>query len=165
MTFSDTLWLPTLGVGVGATAVMDVWLLALKRMGLRTLDFGLLGRWVGHMRHGRLRHAPIAASAPVRGEVALGWLVHYAVGVGFAALLVLLAGPGWLQRPTPVPALLVGIVSVVAPLFVMQPAMGAGVAARRTPAPWTNRLRSLANHTVFGIGLYAAAAALQPLVR
>ena len=163
MTFPDNLWLRTACVGLGATAFFDAWLLLLKRLGVPTLDFALLGRWVGHMPRGRLRHAPIGASTPVRGEVALGWLAHYAVGLGFAALLVLLAGPEWLLRPTPLPALLVGLGSVLAPLFVMQPAMGAGIAGQRTPAPWRNRLRSLANHTVFGMGLYAAAVALGPL--
>lgn len=42
----------------------------------------------------------------------------------------------------------------------MQPAMGAGIAAANTPTPWKNRLRSLANHAVFGLGLYLAAALL-----
>ena len=150
-------------VGVGATAVMDAWLLVLQRLGVRTLDFALLGRWVGHMRHGRWRHDPIARSEPVRGETAIGWLTHYAVGMAFAFTLLLATGPEWLRQPRLAPALALGLASVAAPLGVMQPAMGAGLAARRTPTPWANRLRSLVNHTVFGAGLYLAAAALQPL--
>ena len=43
------------------------------------------------------------------------------------------------------------------PLFVMQPAMGSGFAASRTPTPLKNCLRSLANHTVFGLGQYLSA--------
>jgi hypothetical protein len=35
--------------------------------------------------------------------------------------------------------------------------MGAGVASTRTPTPLLNNLKSLANHTVFGVGLYLAA--------
>jgi hypothetical protein len=46
---------------------------------------------------------------------------------------------------------------VALPLFVMQPAMGAGVASSGTPTPLKNCLRSLANHTVFGLGLYVSA--------
>ena len=34
-------------IGIGATLVMDVWLLALKRAGVPTLNFAMLGRWVG----------------------------------------------------------------------------------------------------------------------
>ena len=48
--------------------------------------------------------------------------------------------------------------TVAAPWLVMQPAMGAGIASRRTPTPGRNRARSLANHLVFGLGLYLAAA-------
>jgi hypothetical protein len=50
-------------------------------------------------------------------------------------------------------------------LFVMQPAMGSGFAASRTPTPLKNCLRSLANHTVFGLGLYVSAVLLSLLAR
>lgn len=147
-------------IGFGATLVMDLWLALLKRLGVATGSFALIGRWVGHLVRGRLRHAAIARAAPVRHELALGWATHYAVGVAFAALLVGTQGVGWVRQPTPLPAVLTGVATVVMPLFVMQPAMGAGFAARRTPAPLANCLRSLANHTVFGVGLYLAAATL-----
>lgn len=158
-------WLRVAAIGAGATAFMDLWLLLLQRLGLPTLDFALLGRWAGHVARGRWRHAAIAQAAPVPRERALGWLTHYAVGIAFAALLVAICGMDWAAAPTPAPALLLGMATVAAPLFVMQPAMGAGIAASRTPAPWRNRLRSLANHTVFGAGLYLAAAALSGVTR
>ena len=151
-------------VGIGATALMDLWLLALQRAGLPTMDFALLGRWVGHLARGRVAHAAIRQSPPVRGERALGWLAHYAVGVAFALALVALQGPGWLARPSLMPALAFGLASVVAPLFVLQPAMGAGVASSRTPSPLKNSLRSLANHAVFGLGLFVSATVLSATV-
>ena len=70
-----------------------------------------------------------------------------------------------MRDPALLPALALGAATVVAPLFVMQPAMGAGFAASRTPAPLKNCLRSLFNHTVFGAGLYAAAAAIDAILR
>ncbi len=147
----------TIAVGIGATAFMDAWLALLQRMGVRTLDMALVGRWAGHLLRGRIAHAAIARAAPVRGERAWGWLVHYGVGVAFAALLVLVQGAGWMREPALVPALAVGTATVVMPLFVMQPAMGAGFAASRTPTPLRNCLRSVVNHGVFGLGLYIAA--------
>lgn len=147
-------------IGAGATALMDLWLLLLKRLHIPTLDFGLIGRWAGHVLQGRFAHAAIAKAAPVRGEKALGWLVHYAVGIAFAGVLAGLHGMAWTQDPRLLPALAVGIGSVAAPWFVMQPAMGAGIAASRTPTPWKNRARSLATHAVFGLGLYVAAASI-----
>lgn len=159
MTLPDTL-ARTVAIGAGATAVMDLWLLLLQRLHIPTLDFALLGRWVAHLPRGRWFHDGITRTPPVRGETAIGWITHYATGVAFAFLLVGLAGTQWLGAPAPAEALGVGIATVVAPWFVMQPAMGAGIAAAKTPAPGRNRLRSLANHTVFGFGLYLAASAL-----
>lgn len=165
MTLFDFAPLHAAAIGVGATAVMDVWLQLLKARGIPSLNFSLLGRWVGHMAHGRWSHDGIAKAAPVRGELALGWLVHYLTGIVFALALSALAGPAWLHAPTLLPALVFGITTVLLPFFVMQPAMGAGVASSRTPAPAANRARSLANHTVFGLGLYVAARALAAFVQ
>lgn len=152
-------------IGIGATAAMDAWLLLLNRLGVPTLDFALIGRWAGHIPRGRWKHAAIARAEPVPGERALGWAVHYAVGIAFAALLVLVFGADWIREPRLLPALCVGVASVVAPWFLMQPAMGAGIAASRTPAPAKNRLRSLANHTVFGAGLYLAGVLVAAIAR
>lgn len=156
MSFDEVLRIALLGAG--ATIVMDAWMLLLKMQGVPVLNFALVGRWVGHMQHGRFRHvAGIGQAAPVRGERAMGWLVHYAVGMAFALLLVAVTGLAWLQAPTLLPAIMVGMATVVMPLFIMQPAMGAGIASSRTPTPLRNCLRSLMTHTVFGLGLYLAA--------
>ena len=147
-------------VGAGAAALMDLGLWLQRR-----LDFGPVGRWVGHMAHGRFTPESIAKAAPVRGEQALGWAVHYATGIAFAGLLVTLYGPGWLAAPRLGPALAVGVGTVLAPLFVMQPAMGAGIASRKTATPLRNCVRSLLNHTAFGAGLYLAAQGLRWALR
>lgn len=147
-------------VGIGATAVMDAWLLLLSWLGVPSAGFSLVGRWVGHFPRGRFVHAAISKAEPVEFELGLGWLTHYLVGIAFAGLLVAVQGVAWLEQPTLAPALLLGVATVAAPWFVMQPAMGAGFAATKTPTPLKNCLRSLANHTVFGAGLYLAAAAL-----
>lgn len=149
-------------VGIGATALMDLWLFLLARLGVPTTSFALIGRWVGHMRHGRFAHLAIAKAPPVRGERGLGWLTHYAVGIGYAALLVAVMGDTWLAQPSVLPALALGVATVAAPWFVMQPAMGSGVLASKTPSPLRHCLRNLAHHAVFGSGLYLAAAALAP---
>lgn len=136
--------------------MMDLWLL-LQSLHVPTLNFALLGRWVGHMPRDRWAHDGIAKTEPVRGELALGWAVHYATGIVFATLLVFLAGPQWLQAPTIAPAPALGMVTVAVPLFLMQPAIGAGIASSRTKTPALNYLKSLANHTAFGLCLYVAA--------
>ena len=152
-------------LGIGATVVMDAWLLALARLGLLPLNFHLIGRWVGHMAAGRFTHASIAQSQPVPGELALGLATHYAIGIAYAGGLFVLEGPAWAAQPTLLPALLFGVATVAAPFLVMQPAMGSGFAAAKTPTPAKNRLRSLANHSIFGAGLYITALALSQLPR
>lgn len=152
-------------IGIGATAVMDAWLLLLKHLGVPTLNFAFIGRWVGHLFRGQFAHAAIAKAVPIRGELAWGWLTHYAVGVAFATVLVVIQGADWVRSPTLLPALAVGVCTVAAPLLVMQPAMGSGFAASRTPTPLKNCLRSLANHTVFGFGLYLSALAIALISR
>lgn len=144
-------------IGIGATIIMDIWLLFLKRMGVQTLNFAFIGRWVGHLFRGRFAHASIGKAQPIPGELILGWLTHYAIGVVFAGLLVCVNGLSWMNTPSLLPAVLIGMSTVVAPLFVMQPAMGSGFAASKTPTPLRNCLRSVVNHTVFGLGLYLSA--------
>jgi hypothetical protein len=152
-------------IGVGATAVMDLWLALLRHFGIRSSSFALVGRWAGHVLRGRFAHADIARAESIAGELAWGWVVHYAIGIAFAALLVGVAGNTWMTRPTALPALAIGLVTVLAPLGVMQPAMGAGFFASRTLTPLKNCLRSIANHAVFGLGLYGSAVALVSLSR
>ncbi|EHP38114.1 hypothetical protein OR16_39189 [Cupriavidus basilensis OR16] len=144
-------------IGAGATLVMDIWATARKRLlGISPLDYALVGRWLAYLARGRFRHDPIGASAPVKGERLSGWIAHYLIGIVFAAALLALWGLDWARHPTLGPALLVGIGSVAAPFFVMQPGMGAGVAASRTPHPAAARLHSLVTHGIFGLGLYGA---------
>jgi len=152
-------------IGIGATIVMDMWLMFLKRMGVQTLDFGSIGRWVGHLFRGQIAHASIRQSPRIPGELAWGWLTHYAVGTAFAGLLVAVQGFDWTQSPSLLPAIAVGMSTVAVPLFVMQPAMGSGFAASKTPTPLKNCVRSLANHTVFGLGLYASAVLVASISR
>ena len=147
----------TLITGVGATVVLDLWGVARRTLfGIPLPDYGLVGRWLAHMTRGCFRHDSIAASLPVHGERLIGWTAHYLTGIAFAAVLVGISGLAWIQRPTIWPALLVGICTVAAPFLLMQPGMGAGVAASRTPRPTAARLQSLLTHAIFGLGLYAA---------
>jgi hypothetical protein len=151
------LWRAVL-IGAGATALMDVWAIVQRRvLHTPTLNYKLLGRWMAGLTHGRFVQRTLPQEPSVRGEAALGWAAHYAIGVAFAAILLAIMGVEWARRPTLGPALALGLITLAAPFFVLQPGMGAGVAASRTPHPWRSRLRSLMTHLVFGLGLYLSA--------
>ena len=145
-------------IGTGATLLMDAVAYLKKRMaGIPSLDYRLVGRWLGHMLQGRFKHSAIATASPTRHERLVGWGVHYLTGMVFATLLVASAGGAWLARPTLLPALLAGLISVAAPWLLMQPAWGMGIAAAHTAKPWAARQKSLTTHLTFGLGLYIAA--------
>ena len=147
----------TFCIGAGATLVMDIWLLLLQRWGIPTLNFALIGRWTGHLINGQIFHSSIAKSGSIRGERPLGWIMHYATGITFAALLLGFTSMSWAEQPTVLPALAMGMSTVAIPLLLIQPAMGAGIASTKTTAPLKNCLKSLLNHSVFGLGLFLSA--------
>jgi hypothetical protein len=144
-------------LGVGATLTMDLWAALLRRFGIPSLNFAMLGRWIGHLPRGKLAHASIARAPPIEHERLIGWVAHYAIGIVFAGLLLTTYGLSWASAPTLPPALVIGLFTVVAPLFILQPALGLGIASRKTPSPTLNAIKSVATHTVYGLGLYATA--------
>ena len=147
----------TLLTGIGATLLLDLFgLVRARATAAPAPDYALVGRWLAHLPRGRFVHAAIARSAPVSGEAVIGWTAHYAIGIAFAAILIAGFGGEWTRAPTLGPALIVGIGRVAAPFLIMQPGMGLGLAARRTPNPRAARLRSLTTHLIFGFALYAS---------
>ena len=159
-------FLSALTMGIGATFIMDLWNLVLRRaFGIPSLNYCLLGRWLRHMSTGTIRHESINAALHKPFECSVGWIAHYSIGVVFAFIFVLLASGEWLARPTLLPALLFGIVTVVFPFFIMQPSLGLGIASSRTPNPMQARLKSLATHTIFGVGLWVCAIGVSYFLR
>jgi hypothetical protein len=155
-----------MAIGVGATLLMDLWNLFLKRaFSIPSLNYCLLGRWLRHMPEGTFRHASIAAAPPRSFECPAGWMAHYAIGVVFALVFAVLTSGGWLARPTLWPAVLYGVGTVVFPFFILQPSIGLGIAASKSPSPTQARLKSLLTHTVFGVGLYVCALAGRLVLR
>lgn len=141
--------------GIGATLLIDLWALV-QRVALRipSLDPCLLGRWVLHMPRGTFVHPSIGKAERRPGECAAGWVVHYLIGASLGAGFALAAGAAWWARPTLWLPLAFGMATVVMPFFVLQPALGLGVASSKAPHPAAARLKSLGTHTVFGLGLY-----------
>jgi len=163
---SETVEFATRALLIGATGtmMMDLWAALLRQVGVPSLNLAFLGRWIGHLPGGQLMHVSIAAATPIRGERWIRWWAHYSIGVAFAALLLWTYGLEWARSPSFAPALFIGIATVLAPLLILQPAMGAGVASWKTPRPFFNSMKSLATHTVFGLGMYLAALAAATLL-
>lgn len=148
-------------MGLGGTVAMDIWAEVLNRaFGQPKPNWANVGRWSGHTLRGTLFHDSIAEAAPVASENAVGWAVHYGVGVLYGVVFVLLAGAGWVAAPTFLPVWIFALITIAAGWFLLQPGMGLGWAASRTEAPWKARGMGLIAHTVFGLGMYLTALVL-----
>ncbi|AJA69702.1 Protein of unknown function DUF2938 [Myroides sp. A21] len=153
-------------LGIGATIFMDIYAVAIKKLfNIPSLDYAMVGRWIGSFTKGVFSHPNIMQATPVKNERVLGWIAHYFIGISFAFVLLLICGVEWLIAPTFLPALVIGVATTVFPFFIMQPAFGFGIAASKTPKPNTVRLRSLQAHTIYGIGLYVAGWVLSLIIR
>ena len=142
-------------IGLGATFTFDLWGLFLKfAFKIQPSDICLVGRWLRYMPEGTFNHSNIGSTPPKSAECAIGWITHYLIGITFALIFVTVMGDPWLQHPTLIPAVGFGVFTVLAPFLIMQPSLGFGFAASKTKNPAQARLRSLMNHTAFGIGLY-----------
>ncbi len=157
-----TLFFDGILIGIAATVILDLWALVAKRAyDAAGPNWALAGRWFAHMKQGRYHHDNIADAMPVRGELAIGWIAHYAVGIVYGLMVVAIWYFQKAVYPTLLAPLLVGlVVATCAAWFVMQPGMGLGVAARKTPDPMRMRLRILINHAVFSLAMYLTAIAL-----
>ena len=147
--------------GIGGTIVLDLWALFMARaMGSSATNWAMVGRWFGNISRGRFVQETMTKAEPVRGELAIGWIAHYAIGIGYGLLLPAFWGHDWIDRPTLLPPMILVWVLLVAPYFMMMPGMGMGIAGSRTPKPNVTRLKSVMGHSVFGLGMYATAMAL-----
>ncbi|MGD2134006.1 MAG: DUF2938 family protein [Maricaulaceae bacterium] len=144
--------------GVIATAACDAWQWTLRRGGFSTTNWGFVGRWIGSIPRGVFSHAAIVESPSVPAERWIGWSFHYFVGVTYAAIyLVLLSISG--SGPRLLWTIGFGLATVISPWLILQPALGGGFFARKTPHPGQARYVSVTTHGVFGLGLYLGALA------
>ena len=145
----------TILLGVGATIVMDLYAIFIKKVWhIPSLDYALVGRWFLYLKTGKIIHTPIMNSQSIKAEKFIGWLLHYLIGVIFAFSFILIVGNQWLNNVTFIAPVIFGLMTVIFPFFILQPCFGFGIAASKTPKPNTARIRSILAHFSFGVGLY-----------
>ena len=147
----------TVLIGLGATAMVDVFTFILSQFTHKSHGIQYIGRWSAYLFRGELCHDTIADAPSLAHEMLLGWVVHYAVGVVFAFCLVGLFGKRWLAEPALPPALVVGSTTLFFPICILQPAMGFGIAFSKVPHGGFLLLKIIAIHAVYGVGLYLLA--------
>ncbi|QIK60273.1 DUF2938 domain-containing protein [Dysgonomonas sp. HDW5A] len=59
-------------IGIGATLLMDMWSYLLSYFNIKTLDYRLVGRWIGNFVNGKFTHENITRTPTVHYEAILG---------------------------------------------------------------------------------------------
>lgn len=155
----DSFILQAVAAGVFATVVLDFWQRVLFAVsGIPPANWALIGRWFAHLPRGRFIHRPIGDSEAVPGELALGWAMHYLVGLAYGFVYVGLMVYGLDRPPSLLNGAVFGAASVVIPWFILQPGLGIGVMGRLAPNPWVPRLNALSSHILYGVALFTGAA-------
>ena len=142
-------------MGIVATLVIDIWAVILSTIfKLPTTNWSMVGRWCAHLRTGQFIHRPISQSKPVKSEQTIGWLFHYIIGIGYAYLYVILMVFIVSNDPSLISAIIYGLVTLIAPWLVLQPALGLGLFARLADKPNTTGALNLSVHLIFEVALY-----------
>ena len=144
-------------VGILATVTMDVVAVIALRLGIagrgtRRTGPDLIGRWIGYLLQGKFRHMDILQTPPLRGEVILGLVAHYLIGIMltlvYLGLLVVAHATS-----TALSAILYGAATTVFPWFLMFPSQGMGWLGLDAPGDAHLARVSLFNHIIFGLGI------------
>ena len=148
------LFIQILTVGVVACAIFDLWQRVFQKMtAIPPSNWAMVGRWsLGLMTIGQLIARDLESQAERKNELAVGWLVHYSVAIGYAAVYA------WLMHATILQAglidgLIFGVISVVVPWFFLLPCLGKGMLARLTPNPPLVCALALMMHSLFGASI------------
>lgn len=153
-------------VGIGSTIALDLWtgFLALV-IKIPATDWGVVGRWLLGIPRGSLVIDAADETPPSAGEKTLGWIFHYAIGIAYAAIVLILWGTGFIAAPTLLPIILVGLVaSTMAGLLILFPGLGAGLFASKLPNQGVMIVYLLVAHSVFAAAQYGSALFVASLV-
>lgn len=143
-------------IGTLATLFMDLMTWCRKRFfKITALNYALVGRWMLCWKQGVFRHKNILQSPQQKYEHISGWLIHYLLGIVWAYLYLLINNLFAFEYLL-LSILIFALLTTLAPLMLMQPALGFGFFASRTPHPSKSIQNSLITHLIFGFGLYFA---------
>lgn len=151
-------------IGLGATIIFDLFVVVRQGWEQTHGFYCLVGRWVGSLQHIGFVHDDIRETAPVSSEPLLGWGAHALLGILYGIGFLFAFGPSAIYYPQLWQGLSFGLVTVLVPWVVFQPLFGWGVGMSKVPEPWKLRMKSVINHTVFGIGIWLSIKVLNGLL-
>ena len=151
---SEMLVIQILIAGFVACAILDLWQRLFQKLtAIPPSNWAMVGRWsITLMTSGQLIARDLESYAERKNELAVGWLVHYSVAIGYAAVYA------WLMHATILQAglidgLIFDVISVAVPYFFFLPCLGKGMLARLTPNPPLVCGLALMMHSLFGVSI------------
>ena len=148
-------------VGVAATVTMDMLAVASRKAGWTVGARGdWVGRWYLGVFRGQFVHRDIALSPEQPGERRAALVGHYLIGVVLAVFYVV--GARWLGISPEglLAAVGYGLATCVFPWLLVFPCLGFGLLGLKGPPELELLRASVANHLVYGLGLWWSAGAL-----
>lgn len=144
----------TILVGIGSTFAIDIFTFIVSFFGSTPRGILYLGRWLAYMPKGIFFHKTIIETPSIANELIIGQIAHYSIGIVFTFLLLAMYGEKWLTKPTVFPALIIAFITLIFTIFILQPALGFGIAFSNRPEQGQLIIKSLLIHLVYGFGLY-----------
>lgn len=141
-------------MGIIAGIAMDWWNVVLDMTYGVTLDWHLLGRWIGHTLEGNFVLYNIPKLSAIPYESTLGWFGHYFTSIVYVMIYLFIIYKILNRKPTIVNALITGWCFMIMPFCLYQPAIGIGYFGSQAANPDMVRLITFSMHTAFGLGLY-----------
>lgn len=107
--------------------------------------------------NGKYFHNTIMQTPALNHEFLTGMLAHYSIGVAFAFFLLAVYRRTWIEQPRIIPALVIGFISLLIPVFIVQPLLGFGIGFSKLQKGSILLAKISSIHLVYGIGLYLTA--------
>ena len=150
----NQLLIQSLVIGVFATIFMDICgVIRNKLFQTQSLNYAFVGRWVLGWAKGQFHHVNISQASTQSGEQWVGWAFHYLTGILWVGILFGLSYLD-LYPLNFVSIMLFALFTTLVPFLIMQPALGLGFFASRTPVPFDAVKKSIITHLCFGFGIY-----------
>lgn len=150
----------TILIGVGATLAIDCFTFIISLFGNSPRGILFVGRWLAYIPKGKFFHNTIIQTPSIANELIIGRVAHYCIGITFAFLLVIIYGEKWISKPRLYPAMIIAIITLITPIFILQPALGFGIAFTNMPHQLHLLTKTIIIHAIYGFGLYFSAVLL-----
>jgi hypothetical protein len=141
-------------IGICSTLFMDMMsLISHQLFKINAFNYALLGRWVLYWQQKKFTHNNIQQSPPQKYEASIGWFFHYLIGILWTYLYFILSH--FLHYTITLwNTIIFSIITTFIPFLIIQPALGFGMFAQKTPNPFKSMRNSMLAHLYFGLGLY-----------